>query len=117
VQILNPFLPNRKQKRGFPNLQLPATPLWNEESRLLIWGDKVIFHFSHPAPNLELLLNSLVKHTWPHWTPNPFRPTAKHTSKYLLREAIKNWNYSRLSKYIRLHSDGAGTGFHWERMV
>jgi hypothetical protein len=116
-QLLAPFPKKRKRRPGFPDFNLPATPTWDRQTGLLMWGHFVFENFRKPAPNLEALLNALVKHDWPPWTPNPFHPTTKHSSKYLEREAMKNWNYSHLGKFIYLHGDGAGTGFFWERMV
>ncbi len=116
-QILYPLSKEQKAKRGFPDLKLPAAPLWNSEQGILYWGEKVVERFRRPAPNLVALLNALQKHNWAPWTPNPFRATGKHSGHYLLREAIKNWNYSPMAKFIRLHGDGYGTGFLWERLV
>jgi hypothetical protein len=116
-QLLAPLSKKRKWKLGFPDFNLPATPTWHRETGLLTWGHFVFDNFRRPAPNLEALLNALVKHEWSPWTSNPFHLNTKHDSKYLLREAMKNWNYSRLGKLIYLHGDGAGTGFLWERLV
>jgi hypothetical protein len=116
-QILYPLSKRWQPKRGFPDLTLPAAPSWDEALVVLHWGGKVIERFTRPAPNLVALLNTLQKHGWSPWTPNPFRATAKHSAQYLLREAIKNWSYSPIAKFIRLHGDGSDTGFLWERLV
>jgi hypothetical protein len=116
-QILHPLPKDRKQKREFPDLNLPAAPEWNEQLQLLNWGGRITKWFRKPAPNLVALIHALEKSNWSAWSSNPFRETANHSGQYLLREAIKNWNYSRMGKFIRLRGDGSGTGFLWQRLV
>jgi hypothetical protein len=116
-QILFPLSDDQKRKRGFPDLTLPATPSWDEQQGILSWDDKVIERFRRPAPNLLALIHALSKSNWAGWTPNPFRSTAKRSAQSLLHDTIKNWNKSPMSKFIRLHGDGSGTGFLWERLV
>jgi hypothetical protein len=116
-QIVSPFPTYRKTQDRSPDLSLPANPIWNKEDGLFLWGEAVNFRFNRPAPNLERVLIALVAHNWQPRMPNPFHPNEKHSATYLLREAIKSWNHSRLGKYIRLHGDGSGTGFFWERLV
>jgi len=67
-QLMAPFSKKRKRKSGFPDFNLPATPTFHRETGLFTWGGIVIDLFRRPAPNLELLLNALVKHEWPPWT-------------------------------------------------
>jgi len=114
-QILYPLSDDRSHKRGFPDLSLPASPEWNEELQVLSWGGKVIERFRRPAPNLVALIHALGKSNWAVWTPNPFRATADRSGQSLLHDSIKNWKRSPIARFIRLHGDGSGTGFLWER--
>jgi hypothetical protein len=116
-QILFPFRKRGKMKRGFPDLTLPAAPSWNEERGVLSWGQKVIECFYRPAPNLLGLIYALGKSNWGAWTPSPFRSTAVRSGQAILHDSIKNWNKSPIRRFVRLHGDGHGTGFHWERLL
>lgn len=97
-----------------------AWPRWEEETRRLWLGDRVLREFRQPAPNQTLLLAAFQESEWREQRiDDPLPPQAGESAaeaKVRLQQTIKNLNRLLPEGSIRFRGDGTGQGVFWEHL-
>jgi hypothetical protein len=94
-----------------------ATPTWNRNKRMLLWGSLVIKSFRKTAPNQEILLDSFEEEGWPARIDDPIPPSPGIVPTVRLHDTIKRLNHGMAFHVIRFYGDGTGLGVEWRRLA
>ncbi|MEM7785375.1 MAG: hypothetical protein AAF939_03815 [Planctomycetota bacterium] len=90
-------------------------PEWDHEKRVLMFQGEVVKRFKWPAVNQELVVNAFHEQGWPEMIHDPIPPIGDVKPKNRLHDTIKCLNRNRVSKSIKFHGNGDGTGVLWKR--
>lgn len=93
-----------------------ATPTWDRNKRVLLWGSLVIKSFRKTAPNQEILLDSFEEEGWPSRIDDPIPPSPGIVPTVRLHDTIKRLNHGMAYHVIRFYGDGTGMGVEWRRL-
>lgn len=104
--------PNRQQLKVADEL----LPLWNSDTRKLIFGDNIVKRFKWPALNQEAVLCAFQEEDWSERIDDPLPPQHDQDPKRRLADTIKCLNRKQVNKLIHFRGDGTGEGVVWEQI-
>jgi len=89
-------------------------PHWDNASRVLYLGERIVKQYLVPSPNQQAILAAFQEEGWPRYIDDPIPPAPEMNQKIRLRDTIKCLNSHQINPLIRFHGDGSGTRIRWE---
>jgi hypothetical protein len=99
--------------RDFLVVGRPA-PRYEQETRQLLIGARVVKRFRQPSVNQELVLLTAEELDWPEWFDDPLPREGGRCPKARLRDTIKALNRHQTPYLVHFKGDGTGTRIGWE---
>ena len=92
----------------------PLPPRFDQQERMLLWGQHLVKCFRAPATNQELVVKSAEEMGWPDWFDDPLPRELGINPKQRLHDTIKDLNRRQKSAWLHFKGDGTGTRVGWE---
>jgi hypothetical protein len=96
------------------NASAAVLPHWDQETRELRVGRRVVKQYRVPSPMQEAILAAFHEEGWPHHIDDPLPPITDECPKDRLRSTIWHLNSKQKNPLIRFRGDGTGEGILWE---
>jgi hypothetical protein len=89
-------------------------PRYDQDNRVLTWGQNVLKCYRQPSANQELLLRTAEELDWPEWFDDPLPKARVPSPKVRLHDTIKALNQNQKTHILHFKGDGTGTRVGWE---